>query len=185
MRHRSSHDQRGATLLEFAFASIAFFALIFGLIDGALLVRARNTVRDTADAATRRAAVSVDSPLADYHVLDQINGTGLANLTAINRIIIYRVDPTTTGPTDTCRSGVSVNGECNVYTADALSFSESSFGCASSLDSSWCPTERAAGTSVGVWIDVEYQTLTGIFGDVQLEGDARLAFEDRGTVTSS
>lgn len=169
-------------MIEFAVASIAFFALMFGLIDGALLVRARNTVRETAETATRRAAVSVDAPLADYHVLNQINGTGLAGIAGIDRIIIYRVDSASTGPSEQCRSGASVNGECNVYSADALSFGETSFGCVSSLDSSWCPTERVAGTSVGVWIDVSYQTLTGIFGDVQLEGDARLQFEDRGNV---
>lgn len=182
MPHRSRHDQRGATLLEFAFASIAFFSLIFGLIDGALLVRARNTVRETADTATRRAAVSANEPLADYHVLQQIDGTGLANVAGIDRIVIYRVDDATSGPSDTCRNGASVIDECNVYTASALSLGETSFGCSSALDASWCPTDRVAGTSVGVWIDAHYPTLTGVFGDVQLEGDARLVFEDRGSV---
>lgn len=156
---------------------------MFGLIDGALLVRARNTVRDTADAATRRAAVSVNEPLADYHVLQQIDGTGLANVAGIDRIVIYRVDDSTTGPSQSCRNGSSVTGECNVYSVDDLALGETSFGCGSALDSSWCPTERIAGTSVGVWIDASYQTLTGVFGGIQLEGDARLAFEDRGTTS--
>lgn len=56
-RNGSRRRSAGQALVEFALVAPVFFAILFGLVDGARLVFAYNTLSDAAREATRLAAV--------------------------------------------------------------------------------------------------------------------------------
>lgn len=180
---RARGDERGTAMVEFGLISIFFFALIFGLIDGGLLIRAHTVTSDAADDAARRGAVAAGSETADYQILKQIRATGVHRAAQLNNVVVYRVRPDSAGPLAACRGGIAVADECNVYTRAELDTPEGAFGCGSfDLDGAWCPTTRLlGGNEVGVWLDVTYETLTGVFGDIELESRSELPFERRGS----
>lgn len=183
-KHGAAHaNDRGAAMLEFGLVAILFFALIFGLIDGGLLIRAHTVTADAADDAARRGAVEAATEDADYQILQQVKATGVHTSARLNHVVIYRVRDDRTGPSDACRDGVAVFKECNVYTRSELDTPAGAFNCSSTdLDGSWCPETRLAESrEVGVWIDVTYDSLTGVLGDIGLGSAAELPFELRGS----
>ena len=62
-------DEDGAAIVEFALVVVVLFTIIFGLIEGGLMVRARNAVESAADDAARRGAIAGNDPLADWMIL--------------------------------------------------------------------------------------------------------------------
>lgn len=181
-RDRAAND-RGAAMLEFGLIAMLLFALVFGLIDGGLLIRARTVTSDAADDAARRGAVEAASSDADYQILQQVIATGVHLSARLNHVVIYRVRDDRTGPSSGCRDGIAEAKECNVYTRAELETPLGAFNCSSSdLDGSWCPDNRLVeAREVGVWIDVTYDSLTGVFGDIALGSAAELPFEIRGS----
>lgn len=178
-----SQGERGAAMLEFGLVSVFFFLLIFGLIDGGLLIRARSVTSDAADDAARRGAVAAGAETADFQILQQVKATGVHESARLNHVVIYRVDPDRSGPSEACRGGAAVTNECNVYSRAELDTPLGAFGCGSpELDGSWCPDRRLAdGDHLGVWIDVTYNSLTGFGGDWTFGSSAELPLEQRGS----
>lgn len=172
-------------MLEFGLVAILFFALIFGLIDGGLLIRAHTVTGDAADDAARRGAVAAGAEDADYQILQQVKATGVHKSARLNHVVVYRVRDGRDGPSTLCKDGTAVSKECNVYTRAELDTAKGAFNCSSfDLDGSWCPTTRLAESrEVGVWIDVTYDSLTGVLGDISLGAAAELPFELRGSRT--
>lgn len=177
-------DDRGAALVEFALVFVVLFTIVFGLIEGGLMVRARNTIDNAADDAARRGSVAADDPLADWMILQQLRARGAIAAATINYVVVYRGDNGTQGPTATCRAGTPVLGECNVYDRTEFDESSAAFGCVSlDLDANWCPTDRSTDSGtfeyLGVLVDASHNGLLGIFNDFDIDivGNSALPLE--------
>lgn len=178
----SASDERGAALFEFAIVVIALFTLFFYIIDGAFYMRARSAVDDAADDAARRAAVVATSDNADFEILRQVWATGVHHSTTIEYVVIYRSELHGDGPNAVCLTGSAVPGECNVYRGSDFSLPEGAFGCSGGApDGSWCPQGRiASAAGVGVFIQAEYESVTGFAPSFTMSASAELPFESRG-----
>lgn len=157
-------DESGATIVEFGVIAWMVFLTIFLVIEAGLAVRAGNAVADAAEVAARRGAIATNAVLADYHILGEINQSGVLQSANVDYVVIFRSE-NGKGPTAQCRQGSPVLGECNVYHnvdggADWLD--PDAFGCVDELfDGSWCPRARASSIGeseyVGVWIEARHR----------------------------
>lgn len=182
---RSREDERGAAIVEFALVATFLFTVIFGMIEGGLMVRARNAVHSATDDATRRGAIAADDPLADWMILQQLRGRGLLSAATVNFVVVYRSDEGSAPPTAACQAGTAVADECNVYTRADFDVAPGSFGCLSAaLDANWCPTTRVAGAGdfdyLGVWVDARHDSITGFLGDIDIKASTSLPIEGGG-----
>lgn len=184
---RASAGERGAAIVEFALVSVVLFTIIFGLIEGGLLVRARNAVNSSADEAARRGAIAGNDVSADWQILQQLRVRGALTAAQINFVVVYLATDSRDAPSATCQAGTPVSGECNVYERADFELPSGLFVCAdAALDGSWCPTTRAQDSSgfeyIGVWINATHTGLTGVFGDVELGAQSVLPLEGSGGV---
>ena len=85
------HTERGETLVEFAFASIIFFAVIFGVLQFGLAIWNYNLVSDLAQEGARYAAV---------HGQTSSTPKTLAQLDAYVQGLAYGLTVSTTGSDD-------------------------------------------------------------------------------------
>lgn len=160
-------------MLEFALISVVLFTLLFGLIEGGLLVRARNAIDNASDDAARRGAIAGDDLLADWMILQQIRTRGAIEAASINFVVVYKADNSSQPPPAQCLTGVGVADLCNVYSRADFEETSTAFGCSSvGLDGNWCPIDRSTSDDIeflGVWIDATHEGVTGILGDVDLQ----------------
>lgn len=183
-RSLATGDERGGVIVEFAAVSMILILLIFGVIEGGLLFRAKLALSNSTDEAVRSASISGDRGTADYEILQQILKHSADGGASIERIIVFRASDPTDGPAPTCAAGISTTGECNVYEKDDFVRPETDFGACGALDGNWCPTDRDTtfdGDLVGVAIQGSYRPIAKIFGDVGLDQEAVLPFESRGS----
>lgn len=183
-RARGAHNERGAAIVEFALVAVVLFIIIFGLIEGGLLVRARNAVRSAADEGARRGAIAANQESADWQILQQLRVRGALTSSRINYVVVFAARDSTDTPTATCLAGTPVTDVCNVYEREEFELPSSSFGCTDpNLDANWCPTDRAQDSAafeyIGVYINATYKGLTGVFrvidrGDAEIDGDVGL-----------
>ena len=183
----TKNNEQGSTILEFALVAVVLFVLIFGLIEGGLLVRARNAMNSTADEAARRGAIAANDPAADWMILQQLRARGALAAADVNYVVVYLAADGAALPSETCLAGTPVDGECNVYERADFEIAASAFNCSDAgLDANWCPTDRAADTtafeSLGVWIDATYTGFSHVFGDVGLNAGSAQPIEGSGGV---
>lgn len=163
-------DDRGATAVEMALIGMLVFGLLFAIIEVSMAFRTRNSVGNAVASGVRAASVGTNNDTADYNtvraVADALDITGVD----ITRIVIYRATSPTDDPSATCSGGLSVTGECNVYTPAHFALTAAEFGCGvTAPDRFWCPTSRGADVGsldlIGVEITAEHRYMTGFLGD--------------------
>lgn len=177
-------DERGGVIVEFAAVAMILVLLIFGVIEGGLLFRAKLSLSNSADEAVRSASIAGDRSTADYQILQRILKHSADGGASIERIIVFKATDPTDGPAPTCAAGISTTNECNVYLKDDFARPETDFGSCGALDGNWCPTDRDItfdGDMVGVAIQGTYTPIAKIFGDVGLDQESILPFESKGS----
>ena len=174
--------ERGAAMVEFALVSVILFTIIFGLIEGGLLVRARNALNNSADEGARRGAIAGSAENADWQILRQLRARGTLAATDVNYVVVYRATASDAEPTPACAAGTPVNGECNIYEESDFGVAEGAFDCGdANLDGSWCPGSRAQDGVIeylGVYIDATHSGITGVFGDIDMQSRSVLPIEE-------
>ncbi len=176
---------RGSVLVEFGLIAAVLFMILLGLIEGGMVVRARNAVDSAADEAARRGATAANHELADWLILEQIQSRGVLAAADINFVVVFRADSGSAAIDPSCLAGTSVADVCNVYSREDFDLGAEAFGCESAnLDSNWCPAEREVDNGrfeyLGVHIDAQHSTVTGMFGDVELVASSRRPVEGSG-----
>ncbi len=173
-RHGRADGERGAVLVEAAFVLPVFVFLIFGIIEGGLLLRDHLTIGAMTTEAGRSASVFGNDPQADYGILQQLKASAAAiNIDQIERVVVFKA----TGPGDTlpegCRGGTPQSGAdaCNVYAPSWLSSTDpSQFDCgATSPAQYYCPIDRKIAISsppdyVGIFVRLRHDPVTLAFG---------------------
>lgn len=118
-----ARSNRGAAIVEAAFITPVFFALILGIFEAGLYMKDYLAVSNSVRAGARSASASGANSKADmYTIIDIANETAALSGNQIEYVVIYKATGPGAGPTDVggpddvgCKSGVPVAGVCNVY----------------------------------------------------------------------
>jgi len=191
-RRDADAKSRGATLVEFALIAVILFTLIFGIIEGAFAVRARNAVDNAVNDAARAGAVAGSNSDADWQVLNQLVGRGAHQASDIQYVTVYNAtsgsegsDPEACeldGSSQVCQclSGVPQAGICNVYgpnTLEQVNTNRAAF-VDGSLGTQWPPATRGTADTlgfIGVYVRSNYEP---IFNQIFFEWNFDLNAQD-------
>jgi Flp pilus assembly protein TadG len=161
-------------LVEAAFMLPVFVFIVFGIIEGGLLLRDHLAIAAMTTDAARSASVFGNDPRADYAIIQQLKASAHAiNIDQIERVVVFKA----TGPTDSlptgCRGGTPQSGAdaCNVYAASWMtSVDPNQFDCAATSPTKYyCPTDRKIAVTsppdyVGIYVRLRHDPITLFFG---------------------
>jgi Flp pilus assembly protein TadG len=194
----------GSTLVEFALVIPVIAVFFLGVVEYGYAFREANLGERSTSAAARVVSQRGNARNADFEGLRSLNSS-LAGLkrSQLTKVVIYNPDANGNMST-TCKglaapSGSSSVGsnaagaQCNVYSAAMVATANPSVGfpggtvgsntCPSgSWDINYCPGSRTTGTvnpsSVGVYTEVTYTSLTKLFGtNIKFERQAYYLLE--------
>jgi hypothetical protein len=110
-------------IVEAAFVTPVFFALILGIFEGGLYMKDYLSMSNAVRAGARSASASGANGQADlYTVIDIADEAAALAGDQIQYVVVYKATGPGAGPTDVggptagCKSGQPVTGVCNVYT---------------------------------------------------------------------
>jgi Flp pilus assembly protein TadG len=162
---RASGD-RAAAMVEAVFVAPVVIGMILMIIDAGFLLFSDLTVSRAATDGARSAIVVRDRQDADALILRQIlNSTVGLQRGRIERVVIYNATSPESDPPSACTTGPIVSStanKCSVYGPAALTQTWDQLTCG------WCPVDRQERDLVGVWIRMQYRSLTGIISTVTL-----------------
>ncbi len=196
VRARRRRGDRGATLLEAVFITPIFFLFLFAIIEFGSAYSDKLTVTNITTAGARVGSTAANDGYADWDIIQAVKkNAAAAGEGKLLRVVVYKSTVTGSGsnfskaPTTACETG-SVSGKCNSYSAADLQQPKTKFGCgAGSIDSAWCPTDRAVNQTaanggppdyLGVWVKLRHTYYTRFFGtSVDLTGYTVIQIEPR------
>lgn len=159
--------ERGAAALEFALVAPFFFLVVFSGIEIGMMFRSHLALEDMSRGAARIASVQRNDPGADTAILTHINNRASVLNGDITKVIIFAA-PTLNAelPVDCDVATASRANQCNVYIVDGR-------GVQGVLDdganeAGLTATERAAWQNLGIYVEYDYQYVTGFFDSITL-----------------
>lgn len=177
-RHRRLRGERGATLVEASLVTPVLLLFVFGIFEFGFAFRDYLGTANTARDGAREVSVAGNTADADYRMLRALErGSSALPDGVLKKMVVFEA----TGPGDSvpsaCLSGAQ-SGLCNVYTPADFALDATEFGCDPTPnpnpdpDRFWCPLDRevSVGTGldfIGVYVEVEHEYITGLFGDSQ------------------
>jgi hypothetical protein len=155
-------DSRGAVLVEAALVTPVVILVMMAIVDGGMLMLTLLSTDEVVGDGSRSAIVLRDEEDADARILDAIEPrlTGLRR-SQVERIVIYRATGPDADPPTACTTGPvssSAADECSAY---APADFDKNWG---DLDCGWCPSDRNEGDYIGVWVRLNYDSVTGLMG---------------------
>jgi len=161
---RARTRDRGAALLEFALIAPLFFLVVFGGIEIGLLFRSHLAVEDATRTAARVASVERDSAGADQAILERIDRlTGNLN-GEITKVVIFNADTLASEIPADCLTASRAN-VCNFY---APTDGDVATVAGGPLETALLPENRRQFENLGIYIEYEYQFVTGFFDTTTL-----------------
>jgi Flp pilus assembly protein TadG len=187
-------------LLEAAISSLLLFTMLFGILELGYMFRDYQITSDAASDGARMAAVLGPDGSADFEIMSTMReATGSMPPEWIERIVIFRGTGGTSSAenqiTSACKNGTPVVGRCNVYedVIEAFNAVEDAnvayFSCPGGEACSWPPSARGDGPtiadidSVGVYLTLDREFLTGMFGQTMTIDEAAVARIEVGELT--
>lgn len=176
-------DDQGAALVEFALVAPILVLMVAGLLEFGFAWRQNLYVERAAQTAGRTGASSGADPFTDYDIIQSVGSaiSGGRNL-ELQKVIVFKANTSGVVPA-ACKSlnaagntAHGISGVCNVYGPSQVATSSPGVGfprasnattCpGGSWDAFWCPMGRdrdlPGADRIGVYIEAEYETLTGI-----------------------
>ncbi len=168
--------ERGAVLVEAALVAPIVLFIIFGIFEGGLFMLSYLSLEDVSRDAAREMSIHSTQTDAEQVVVDEIiSRLDVVDEGAVQRVIIYRASSVREAPSAACLAaaapGTAVDG-CSVYTSAELTGGPVTCG--------WCAADRIAGELVGVYIEMEYRSVTSLFPVTEIDSFSVLRTE-RGT----
>ncbi len=177
LRRRRAEGDRGAVITEFALLAPLLALIVAGVLEFGLAWRDSMTVSNALRSGARVGSNAGRERGADYTILKSLQAA-MAEIpdARIERIIVYKASTANSAVPAAClaiTTSGGVTGSCNVYVATDLARPLSDFAGTTSCDvgspdEHWCPTSRqnqqALGADyLGVWMQVRYDYVTGMF----------------------
>jgi Flp pilus assembly protein TadG len=171
----------GAVLVEAAFVLPVFAFLVFGIIEGSLLLRDHLTIAAITGDAGRSAAIAGNESDADYRILQQIGKTSSTISSArIESIVVFKATQVDDTVPAGCKAGTATSAgprPCNVY--DGLDLDDAApanFTC--TTPQKWrfyCPADRQVGVNpapgpdlIGIYVRIRHDPITNFFGGTRI-----------------
>jgi len=162
--------ERGAAAVEFALVAPLFFFVVFGGIEFGLMFRSYLSLQDVSRTAARVASVERSGEGADVEILEVIqNRVDVLNGELI-RVIVFNPETLASDLGDSpagCsdeNAVTGIDGECTIYlAADVQSIVDGTKDIVASPEPGFPPSDRAALTNVGIYVEYRYQYVTGFF----------------------
>lgn len=172
-RARKDGRQRGAVLVEAALVAPIVMVLIFGIFEGGLFMLSYLSLEDVSRDSAREMSIHGTQTDAEQIVVDEIKSRlDVVNDGAVQKVIIYEATTVKDGPSAACLAaappGNAVDG-CSVYTATELS--------SGAVVCGWCSTDRVGGELAGVYIEMDYKSVTSIFPTTTIDSFSVLRTE--------
>jgi len=163
--------ERGAAALEFALIAPLFFFVIFGGIEVGLMFRSNLTVSDLTRNAARIGSIERTSADADRAILGRVYWQSQNLNGDIQRVVIFKADSLSSEVPSNCLSGGSVSDVCNVYITPAGGGSDDIKALSEgtgNLQTGYLPASRTQLTNIGIFVEYEYQYVTGFLDTITL-----------------
>lgn len=156
-------------MVEFALVAPLFFLIVFAGIEVGLMFRSYLAIENTSRSVARIASIERSNPMTDQLILERV-----ATLTGplqgeVTNVVIYNAATLDTPVPDDCiDNGVGAFNStptCNSY---AITDGNVAAAAAGPAETGWPPDMRAAGDNVGIYIELEYEFVTGFFTTINL-----------------
>lgn len=166
--HRSRLRERGAAALEFALVAPLFFLVVFGGIEIGLMFRSHLAIQDMSRSAARVASIQRDNPDADREILKRVvNGAATLN-GKVTKVIIFSAPTLDATLPPSCIDGsdnpASQSGICNAYGPEYIDVAAGT----SAVETGLTSAERRQWDNLGIYIEYDYQYVTGFFDSITL-----------------
>jgi Flp pilus assembly protein TadG len=173
---RALARERGAVLVEMALIVSLLITLVLGVFEIGMAWSDHQAVTQASRSGARVGSQLGTAAQSDNQILRAVQAGLQDQASTVTRIVVYEADANGEMPAacKTASAPYSGAAHCNVY--DAATFAElgtaSKWGSGSAcgtLDDNWCSaTDRDnaqdSATYLGVYVEVERQYLTGLFG---------------------
>jgi hypothetical protein len=180
-RHRRLRGSRGATIVEAAIVTPVLMLFVFGVFEFGFAFRDYLAVANSTRDGVREASVSGNVTDADFRMIKAMDkaAAALPN-SSIERIVVFRASGPDDVIPDACKTTTSaatlVANSCNYYEPGDFALDLTEYGCdpapnpVPDPDRHWCPADRIVSVGagldyVGVYMRVEHDYITGLFGD--------------------
>lgn len=166
--------QRGSVLVEFGIVFAMLVTLLFVIIEGGLLIRARSQLKNATEEASRVAKIVGRRPDADARILEIFEKRGADDPNLIKKIVIFKVDGDDAAKpisniSSSCATGYADSGKCNVYTASDIGKAHGDL-----ISDSWDPASRAGAPEyIGVLVIAEHVSPTGFLPNHEFVAESR------------
>ncbi len=162
---RGSKSERGASTVEFALIAPLFFAVVFGGIEIGLMFRNYLALEDMSRSSARIASIERDDPGADGAILARIDQRADQLQGDLKLVVIFNADTLDAEVPADCLTA-SRAGICNSYDLEVTDIDTVIAG--SAWESGWASTDRDAFDNIGIYIEYDYQYVTGFFDTLTL-----------------
>ncbi len=171
--------ERGAAALEFALIAPFFFLVVFGGIEIGFMFRNHLALQDTVRSAARVAAVERNAVDADQEILRKINARVGELNGDVTRVVIFAAPTLNSAvPTICTTGGTNSTANCNVYTVTDGNVQAiiDSFPAPPAADPRSIGIDRASERrpldNIGIYVEYEYQYVTGFFDKITLSASS-------------
>lgn len=161
--------ERGAAALEFALVAPLFFLVVFSGIEVGYMFRSHLTLEDTTRTAARVASVERNNANADLAILTRINARVGELNGDVTRVVIFMGDTLGSEVPVACTTTAALDlaGErCNIYPVidGDMQFVVDNWTARNGI----AAAERQALDNIGIYIEYDYNYVTGFFDTLTL-----------------
>lgn len=181
--------ERGAAALEFALIAPFFFLVVFGGIEIGFMFRSNLALEDTTRTAARVGSVERNGDEADLRILEKVNSrVGTLN-GDITRVVIFSGDTLNAEVPVACTTTTNPalpGQKCNVYIVNGGQTLQDVIDAWTPFQSASNPggtppgitsADRGSSSNIGVYIEYDYDYVTGFFDTITLSSTTVEAIE--------
>lgn len=175
-RARERARERGAVLVEMALLVTLLITLVLGVFEIGMAWSDHQDITQASRSGARVGSQLGKAVQTDNQLLRAVQASLQDQASTVTRIVVYEADANGDMPAacKTASAAYSGSAHCNVY--NAATFAElgtpskwGSGAACGTLDSNWCSATarnntQDSATYLGVYVEVERQYLTGLFG---------------------
>lgn len=156
-------------MVEFALVSPLFFLVVFAAIEGGLMFRTNLVLEDMSRSAARVASIQRDDPGADPAILTSVLNRDSALPGSVTKVIVFAADSLDSDLPPACiltatDTPFPVAGQCNAYGAEYPLVADGTLPPQSNLAG-----QRDEWDNLGVYVEYDYNFVTGFLGDMKLK----------------
>ena len=161
-------------MVEFALVAPLFFFVVFGAIESGFMFRTHLVLEDMSRSAAREASIERNNANADIEILRAIETRDQSLPGRIEQIIIFEANGLDAELPAACidgsGNGFPVGGLCHVYPGSL--YEDVIAGTSPVATVGYPAPDRDEWENIGIYVEMDYNFVTGFFGDMTLSSTA-------------